>query len=466
MGGWLLSKLAVCLVLPLCSGGRYRRSGPWGPDVAWGSFCASRRPPECCVGRNDSCVVEILGSVCYCDKFCSRTAKDCCPDYGITCQGIAPPVTKEGCTFNGQEYEPGKRLRENCNVCTCSLVAPFRYDWVCSTNTCLIDSDRLNKTAGSLGWQTANYTLFWNKTFTQGISEHVGIETESKAQNMSSVHTYSHDELPVYFDARVNWTSWIHPVRDQRNCASSWAFSTVDVAADRLAIESQGLLTNQLSPQHLLSCNTRRGQMGCRGGSTEKAWWFIKRKGIMTEECYPYAAADQECLDDEDTCPNVNSSTAKFVLYVSPPYRVRTHEEDIQTEIYKRGPVQATFRVSSDFFMYRSGVYRHSGTKVGESKLAVRVIGWGEEIQQDGQRQKYWICLNSWGTDWGEKGAFRIVRGENHLGIEENVLAVRADLKRSLAIHPSERIRDQGLISIYSNKQIVVIKRPRPTAQP
>lgn len=22
----------------------------------------------------------------------------------------------EGCTFNGQEYEPGKRLRENCNV--------------------------------------------------------------------------------------------------------------------------------------------------------------------------------------------------------------------------------------------------------------------------------------------------------------------------------------------------------------
>lgn len=94
MGGWLLSKLAVCLVLPLCSGGRYRRSGPWGPDVAWGSFCASRRPPECCAGRNDSCVVEIMGSVCYCDKFCSRTAKDCCPDYGITCQGIAPPVTK------------------------------------------------------------------------------------------------------------------------------------------------------------------------------------------------------------------------------------------------------------------------------------------------------------------------------------------------------------------------------------
>lgn len=51
----------------------------------------------------------------------------------------------------------------------------------------------------------------------------------------------------------------------------------------------------------------------------------------MTEECYPYAATDQECLDDDDTCPNVKSSTAKFVLYVSPPYRVRTHVSMVQT---------------------------------------------------------------------------------------------------------------------------------------
>lgn len=116
--------------------------------------------------------------------------------------------------------------------------------------------------------------------------------------------------------------------------------------------------------------------------------------------------------------------------------------------------------------MYRSGVYRHTGADLGESRLSVRMIGWGEETNKKGKKRKYWICLNSWGTKWGEKGAFRILRGENHLGIEENVLAVHADLIRSLAIHPSDRIRDQGLINIYSNKQIVVIKRPRPTDQP
>lgn len=461
----LLPSLLLWSVFPFCSGGRYRRSAEWGADLAPGPYCASRGQSQCCTGRDDKCSVEVLGSLCYCDSFCTRTAEDCCPDYDVTCMGIAP-VTKAGCRFNDHEYKPGETLRENCNVCTCKLVQPGRYDWMCSKNTCLIDSDRLNQSAEVFGWQTANYSRFWNLTFTQGINEHVGIETESRAKNMSSLHSYSRDQLPIHFDARINWTSWIHPVRDQKNCASSWAFSTVDVAADRLAIESEGLLTNQLSPQHLVSCNTGRGQRGCRGGSTEKAWWFVKRRGIITEECYPYTASDGECLDGETTCPNANSSTAKIVLYVTPPYRVRQDEEDIKAEIYQNGPVQATFRVSSDFFMYRSGVYRHTGADLGESRLSVRIIGWGEKTNKKGKKRKYWICLNSWGTKWGEKGAFRIVRGENHLGIEENVLAVHADLIRSLSIHPSDRIRDQGLINIYTNKQIVVIKRPRPTEQP
>lgn len=32
--------------------------------------------------------------------------------------------------------------------------------------------------------------------------------------------------LPETFDAREKWPNYIHPVRDQQNCGSSWAFST------------------------------------------------------------------------------------------------------------------------------------------------------------------------------------------------------------------------------------------------
>ncbi len=33
---------------------------------------------------------------------------------------------------------------------------------------------------------------------------------------------------------------------------------------------------------------------------------------------------------------------------------------------------------------------------------------------------KYWLCLNSWGDDFGIKGSFKIKRGEDTMGIESS----------------------------------------------
>ena len=45
---------------------------------------------------------------------------------------------------------------------------------------------------------------------------------------------------------------------------------------------------------------------------------------------------------------------------------------------------------------------------------SVIITGWGET--EDGT--KYWVVRNSWGPRWGLNGFFKIVRGENALGIE------------------------------------------------
>ncbi|KAJ1150441.1 hypothetical protein NDU88_003232, partial [Pleurodeles waltl] len=50
------------------------------------------------------------------------------------------------------------------------------------------------------------------------------------------------------------------------------------VAADRIAIHSNGMFTENLSPQNLISCDTNN-QYGCNGGSIDSAWWYLRKRG-------------------------------------------------------------------------------------------------------------------------------------------------------------------------------------------
>ena len=50
------------------------------------------------------------------------------------------------------------------------------------------------------------------------------------------------------------------------------------VASDRLSIESEGAINEELSAQHMLSCDTD-GQDGCTGGKVDRAWYFLRKFG-------------------------------------------------------------------------------------------------------------------------------------------------------------------------------------------
>ena len=47
-----------------------------------------------------------------------------------------------------------------------------------------------------------------------------------------------------------------------------------------------------------------------------------------------------------------------------------------------------------------------------------RILGWGVE-----RGTPYWLVANSWNYDWGNNGTFKILRGQDHCGIESNVVA-------------------------------------------
>ncbi|XP_021362216.1 uncharacterized peptidase C1-like protein F26E4.3 isoform X2 [Mizuhopecten yessoensis] len=415
-------------------------------DDVRGPYCATRRDGQCCPGRDDTCTVPILDSTCYCDIFCNETASDCCPDFFSFCHGIKPEPIRRGCQRAGQEYPTNFVLTDNCNTCTCIVdpTFPDQQRWNCTKHVCLIQTKMIGQVnSHDSGWRADNYSAFWGMTLDEGVRYRLGtIPPDMAVRKMKPVRVQIDPDLPDEFDSRERWQGRIHPVRDQGNCGASWAFSTVATAADRLSIESDGILHDELSPQHLLSCNTARGQLGCEGGYLDKAWWFLRKKGIVSDGCYPYVSgSDSEagmCMlktkknANTAPCPNGQANSTGRILYSTPPYRISSDEKDIMNEIYKNGPVQAIMKVKEDFFIYKSGVYQYSNTVPDllpddddRGYHSVRIIGWGVETNNSSNTTtKYWLCANSWGTDWGETGYFRIIRGDNHCGIESFVVSV------------------------------------------
>ncbi|PRQ40106.1 putative fruit bromelain [Rosa chinensis] len=176
----------------------------------------------------------------------------------------------------------------------------------------------------------------------------------SKVSHYRSLHGsrritgFTHDQtdnLPQSVDWRKNGA--VTGVKDQGQCVSCWAFSTVVAVEGLNKIKTNQLVS--LSEQELVDCN--RDNEGCSGGLTDNAFDFIKKTGgITTEQNYPYKAVDESC----------DSSRGVFI-----------------------GPC---------------------GTELNHGAA---VVGYGATL--DGT--KYWIVKNSWGTEWGEKGFIRMQRG-------------------------------------------------------
>ncbi|XP_027631355.1 tubulointerstitial nephritis antigen-like [Tupaia chinensis] len=412
---------------------------------AGGRYCQEQ--DLCCRGRTDDCALPYLGATCYCDLFCNRTVSDCCPDFWDFCLGVPPPFPPvQGCTHGGRVYPVLGTYWDNCNRCTCQETG----QWECDQEPCLVDQDMINAiNQGGYGWRAGNHSAFWGLTLDAGIRYRLGtLRPSSSVLNMNEVHTAlgPGEALPTAFEASEKWPNLIHEPLDQGDCAGSWAFSTAAVASDRVSIHSLGHMTPVLSPQNLLSCNTHH-QQGCRGGHLDGAWWFLRRRGVVSNHCYPLSGHVQgeagpapRCMMHSRAvgrgkrqatarCPSGHVH-ANDIYQVTPAYRLGSSEKEIMKELMENGPVQALMEVHEDFFLYRGGVYSHTPVSRGRPERyrrhgthSVKITGWGEETLPDGRTLK-WDLSNSWGPDWGERGHFRIVRGANECNIESFVLGV------------------------------------------
>jgi cathepsin B len=254
--------------------------------------------------------------------------------------------------------------------------------------------------------------------------------------------------IPDAFDSRTTWggnCSVVTDVRDQSACGSCWAFSATETFESRRCIAGNGDV--QFSPQDTAGCCHAGMSQGCNGGQQTAALGWMEKTGVVTGGdffnktakaggCKPYLL--QPCAHHVPAsakypaCPSAEysiqcaakcSDTASGKTYATDKSKGTKafslmKPSGMQTAIMNKGPLAVSFTVYSDFPTYKSGVYKHT-TNQQLGGHAVVMMGWGTE-----NGTPYWLIKNSWNEQWGDHGYFKIARGTDECGIEDDVSGI------------------------------------------
>lgn len=218
--------------------------------------------------------------------------------------------------------------------------------------------------------------------------------------------------LPRAFD----WREYdaVTGVKDQTMCGSSWAFSTTGNIEGVYAAKTKKLVS--LSEQELIDCDQEDD--GCEGGSISNAFDTIMSKlggGLEEEKTYPYRGDDKACR------LNKKATQVKINGYVS----VSRDETDMAKYLVENGPMAVAINAYALQF-YVTGVSHpiQFFCDGGNENLShsVLIVGYGvDRTKFTHKAVPYWIIKNSWGEGWGEKGYFRLYRGDGSCGINDYV---------------------------------------------
>ncbi|RZC42037.1 Peptidase C1 domain containing protein, partial [Asbolus verrucosus] len=235
--------------------------------------------------------------------------------------------------------------------------------------------------------------------------------------------------IPENFDARTKWPHCksLRTIRNQGVCGSCWAVSSAATISDRFCIAINGSTQFEFSAEDILTCcsTCMSTNNGCEGGMPIDAWKYWIDHGVVSggklhsNEVVSAANLMRYFPFNTRIIQFVNTAVLTDKRFGKNVYKISNNVKEIQGEIMTNGPVLAGFRIYEDFYLYKSGVYVHTA---GESRgiHAIRIIGWGVDKKK---RLPYWLAANSWGKMFGERGLIKTLRGENHCGIEENVIA-------------------------------------------
>merc|ERR1719223_7873 len=125
--------------------------------------------------------------------------------------------------------------------------------------------------------------------------------------------------------------------------------------------------------------------------------------GIILNSDYPYKAkSGEKCEAKEQPKELINIEVVNYC---------KSTEKEL-AKILDNGPVVVGISVGESLYKYSKGVLMNCGLtgKLENLNHAVVVVGYGVDAESN---LPYWKIQNSWGSDWGEEGYFRILRDGN-----------------------------------------------------
>ncbi|CAF3353192.1 unnamed protein product [Rotaria sp. Silwood1] len=296
--------------------------------------------------------------------------------------------------------------------------------------------------------------LYPNATFTIGINHLADRRIEelvSSSKHYIKLHSANMEnslesfDVPDSFDWRTKGV--ISPVKDQGVVGDAEAFAAVEVIESLHAIQTGQVVAGSIArvvdccpqPVDPFQCIMKLGGI-CSAGD-----YPTPTGQCIPNQCTPFAHFDKIMRlknRDENTMVawiqnstlyvGIDASRASFQLYQS---EVIESLHAIQTGQLVEGSVA---RVADccpqpvDPFQCikkLGGICRAADypTRTGQcipnqcTPFAhLQLVGYGKTASGD----LFWICKNSWGVNWGEKGYIRILRGQNTCGIASYVVQV------------------------------------------
>ena len=211
--------------------------------------------------------------------------------------------------------------------------------------------------------------------------------------------SYLGNELPESVDWRTKGV--VNPIKDQGQCGSCWAFSTIQAVESAVALKT-GTLYN-LSEQQLVDCDDM--DFGCSGGWMDNAFsWINQNNGLCSEDDYPYVSGNSGMSDKCLTTCNLKPKT-KVLLHVDIP----VNSDESLMDVLSLQPVSVALEADQpEFQFYSSGVF--TGTCGTLLDHGVGLVGYGVN---ETNNLPYYILRNSWGTSWGDNGYMYLGRGND-----------------------------------------------------